>query len=122
MPRRRRGLIHHAFPDETLVYDLASDRAHRLDAAASLVFSLCDGDATAVEMAGVVAGKLAVEDAVGLVERALDQLAKARLVDGWSRPRRRPGERGKTLPLVSAMPAPAAATAALYAAPRRRKA
>jgi hypothetical protein len=37
--KRRKGLVVHALPDETLVYDLENDRALCLNRTAALVFS-----------------------------------------------------------------------------------
>jgi hypothetical protein len=121
-PRCRKGLITHSFPDETLVYDLRNDRAMCLNAAASLVFSLCDGETDPSRMADVVEKQLGVADGAAVVELALEQLVKARLVERWKPTRRRiKRELAAVRPAVSPMPAPTGQSAAIYVTQRRRK-
>lgn len=71
---RTTELVVEELGDEVLVYDLASDEAHCLGAAAARVWHACDGDTT-------VAG---LESALGLdteaVDRALEDLERCALL------------------------------------------
>ena len=74
-PRARHlGLIVQDLPDEVLVYDLDSHKAHCLNRTAALVWQRCDGKATTAEIAAALGVK---EEVVWL---ALDQLAHAKLM------------------------------------------
>jgi coenzyme PQQ synthesis protein D (PqqD) len=59
---RSEGLVVEAVGDEVLVYDLGSDEAHSLDAAAASIWRACDG-------AGTVSG---ISARVGLSEAAVE--------------------------------------------------
>jgi hypothetical protein len=69
-------------PDEVLVYDLKSHKAHCLNKTAAFIWQHCDGQTTVVQMA-----KLLEQDAGSPVDEeviwyALDKLDKAELLDG----------------------------------------
>jgi hypothetical protein len=125
--KRSRGLIVHALPDETLVYDLSGDQAMCLNATAALVFAMCDGRTTPEAMAKSLARRLDVADAAPLVTAALDELAKAKLLEGKAArkgakiPRRallkKAGIAAALAPAVFAILAPTAASAASYILP-----
>ncbi|HET9531638.1 MAG TPA: PqqD family protein [Blastocatellia bacterium] len=88
---RKDGLVVKELPGEVLVYDLERHKAHCLNQTAMLVWSQCDGRATVTDMIEAVqaeSGLLVDEDVVWL---ALDQLDKARLLQGRiSRPSEKP--------------------------------
>jgi hypothetical protein len=69
--------------DETLVYDRASDRAHCLDRAASLVFVRCDGATSREGLARTLAKDLGLTGSVesGLVALAVARLGEAGLLE-----------------------------------------
>lgn len=86
-PRARTTeLLIEELEDELLVYDLAADRAHRLNATAATVFRHADGERTVAELVDVLAeqaevGVLADED---LVLITLDGLVEAGLVEDYT--------------------------------------
>ena len=85
MPKARKDrLIIKELLDETLVYDLDTDKAHCLNAAASLVWKRCNGSRNASEIAHSLRGSLG-SSSVGADERvvwfALAQLDKFNLLE-----------------------------------------
>lgn len=127
-PMRSPRLIVRALDDETLVYDLARDRAHRLDPLASLVFSLADGTRTAGEIAAGVEARFPTGSPELVVEYTLDRLEAAHLVEPVRRasPRARMSRRrllaligsgAAQLPVVTSLVAPTALQAASYLTP-----
>lgn len=52
---RRKALVVEHLGDETLVYDLQSHQAHRLDAIAAAVWRRCDGKASPEDIAAAIA-------------------------------------------------------------------
>jgi len=66
--------------DELIVYDQAHDQAHCLNQTAMLVWELCDGQTTVLEMTVALKKKLHVPPDERLVWSALDQLDKAHLL------------------------------------------
>lgn len=88
---RHSGLVIQQMPDEVLVYDMDSNKAHCLNGSAALVWRSCDGTksigdiAHAIESSG--AGKV-TEDFVWL---AIDQLNERNLLIG-NAPARFPGQ------------------------------
>jgi Coenzyme PQQ synthesis protein D (PqqD) len=82
LPKARKDkLIIKELPDETLVYDLESDKAHCLNATAARVWKHCDGNRTITELTALLAAgtKSTVPDEV--VWLALDQLEKFDLLE-----------------------------------------
>lgn len=69
-----------ALPDETLVYDHQRHKAHCLNATAALVWQHCDGRTSADALAGLVAERLGVGQAVEVVGLALEQLGRRHLL------------------------------------------
>lgn len=124
--KRRRGLVVHELPDETLIYDLNEDRALALNPTAALVFAHCDGETTVARLSELVRDRFAVAAGEPLVELALDQLLRAHLLEGEPRTRaraakiprrallRKAGVAAALLPTVFALLAPTAASAASY--------
>src|SRR5438045_66180 len=81
-PQRINALTR-AFYDDLLVYDAQSHRAHSLNKTAAAVWSQCNGDATAPEIARRLESTLQSGSAEALVEMAIGKLRRAGLlVDG----------------------------------------
>lgn len=78
-------LVVHQLPDELLIYDLKSHKAYCLNAAAAVVWNLCDGSQTTSELATKLAtkSKNKAADAANeaLVNLALDELEKFNLLE-----------------------------------------
>lgn len=78
---RKNGLVVQEVPDEVLVYDLDSNKAHCLNRSAAIVWKSCDGNNTVSEIARLVeaqAGGKVTEDFVWL---AIDQLSENNLLE-----------------------------------------
>ncbi len=78
---RKSGLVVQEVPDEVLVYDLDSNKAHCLNQTASLVWKSCDGKTSVPEIADFVGkqtGKHVPDDVVWL---AIDQLSENDLLE-----------------------------------------
>jgi plasmid maintenance system antidote protein VapI len=78
---RRDGLVVRELPDEVLVYDLESHKAHCLNSTAAAVWRLCDGETTVADMAFRLArevGEPVDEDVVWL---ALEDLSRLELLE-----------------------------------------
>jgi hypothetical protein len=78
---RKSGLVVQEMPDEVLVYDLESNKAHCLNQSAALIWRSCDGDNSVSEIAKLVeaqAGGKVTEDFVWL---AIDQLSENNLLE-----------------------------------------
>jgi len=67
---RQNGIVVQEMPDEVLVYDLDSNKAHCLNQSAALVWKSCDGSNTVADIVKQFDGKV-TEDFVWL---AIDQL------------------------------------------------
>ena len=81
-PRARRTrLIVRRLPDETLIYDSDSSRAHCLGPVAAAVWRHCDGRSSASRIASAVRKETGVEVGEAAVMVALDRLAEARLLE-----------------------------------------
>lgn len=125
MPRARRdNLVIEELADETLVYDLLSNKAHCLNRTASRVFRHCDGRTSLASVTKMLQGevdKRLTRDAVLL---AIDRLEKSGLLQepvqsgNREQPTRREVIRklgwaaAVSLPLVTSIVAPTAASAA----------
>jgi hypothetical protein len=80
-PRARRvGLIVHELPQETLLYDPRTQRAHYLGRAAALVWSRCDGRTSVAEMAETLRREMNMPADECLVGAALEQLRRVELL------------------------------------------
>lgn len=125
-PRARKDdLVTRDLPDEVLVYDLKTHKAHCLNHTAALVWKYCDGKnsvTSIAELMALEAGTAVDEEAVWL---ALERLGKASLLEervvssaGSSRVSRRETMRrlglgfAVSVPVVMSIIAPAAAAAA----------
>jgi hypothetical protein len=82
LPRARvDNLVVREMPDETLVYDLKTHKAHCLNQAATLTWKHCDGKITVADMTSILSVELKIqvdEDAVWL---ALGKLGRAHLLE-----------------------------------------
>ena len=78
---RQSGLVVQEVPDEVLVYDLESNKAHCLNQSAAMIWKSCDGNNSVSEIAKLVenqAGGKVTEDFVWL---AIDQLSENNLLE-----------------------------------------
>ncbi|MEO8649030.1 MAG: PqqD family protein [Acidobacteriota bacterium] len=78
---RKSGLVVQEVPDEILVYDLDSNKAHCLNQTAAIVWKSCDGKNSVSDIAKLVeteAGSKVSEDFVWL---AIDQLSENNLLE-----------------------------------------
>jgi hypothetical protein len=79
---RKSGLVVQEVPDEVLVYDLETNKAHCLNQSAAIIWKSCDGNTSISEIAKLVesqAGGKVTEDFVWL---AIDQLSENNLLEG----------------------------------------
>jgi hypothetical protein len=84
-PRARTTeLLIEELEDELLVYDLAADKAHRLNATAATVFRNADGTRTIDDLVDTLAGLVGVLADEDLVLNTLDELVEARLVEDYT--------------------------------------
>ena len=126
LPRTRtKDLVVEKLDDETLVYDLRNNKAHCLNSTASQVWICCDGKTDVAGIARKVTAKIGQPVNPDVVQLALQNLAKAHLLDenavagshsGRVTRRELIKTIGKTaaitLPLVTSIVAPEAAQAA----------
>ncbi len=77
---RTEGIVTQEMPDEVLVYDLVSNKAHCLNSTAGMIWKSCDGRSTTAEIRAVVekeTGKSVSDDVILL---AVDQLRSTNLL------------------------------------------
>jgi hypothetical protein len=72
---RRSDLIIEELPDEVLVYDLTTDKAHCLNQTAALIWKHCDGQKSADDIARSVAGQLKTPISKEVVKLGLEELS-----------------------------------------------
>lgn len=81
LPKARKDkLIIKELPDETLVYDLESDKAHCLNNTSGLVWKNCDGTNTIGQLARLIEGEVGGKVSNDVVWLALDQLEEFKLL------------------------------------------
>jgi hypothetical protein len=83
---RKSGLVVQEVPDEVLVYDLETNKAHCLNKSAAMIWRSCDGNNSVSEIAELVetqAGGKVTEDFVWL---AIDQLSENNLLESQIAP------------------------------------
>jgi len=78
---RTEKLIIKELPDETLVYDLETDKAHCLNQTAALIWKSCDGNQGVDEIGESVERQLGLKVNPDVVWLALSQLEKFRLLE-----------------------------------------
>ena len=79
---RKSGLVVQDVPDEVLIFDLESNKAHCLNLTAGTVWKSCDGKTSVREIASILekqSGKVVSDDLVWL---AIDQLRENSLLEG----------------------------------------
>jgi PqqD family protein of HPr-rel-A system len=88
-PRARDGLTVLELDAEAVVYDEDTGNLHHLNPTASVVFSLCDGTATAKELSADLADAygMPAEEVEVQVRRLLRQLKRAGLLESIGGPR-----------------------------------
>ena len=74
------GLLVERSGDELLVHRESTDEAHALNETAAIVFDLCDGATSQVEMAAEVARRTGLPADENIVDLALAELLDAGLV------------------------------------------
>lgn len=77
---RKEGLVIHELPDEVLIYDLETDRAHCLNQTAAFVWQRCDGRRKPSEIARELSSQVSAQLDDQIVWMALDQLAHNQLL------------------------------------------
>ncbi|MDH3493386.1 MAG: PqqD family protein [Acidobacteriota bacterium] len=80
---RRNGIVVQDLQEETLVYDLESNKAFCLNETSALIWKACDGTRTVSEITDHVNRDLDDSANGALVEFALDQLLKEGLIEGY---------------------------------------
>ncbi|MBC8031431.1 MAG: PqqD family protein [Pyrinomonadaceae bacterium] len=120
---RREGLIVEELPDEVLVYDLNTDKAHCLNKTAALIWKNCDGKKAEGDIAAVLQRELKSPIPNQVVTLGLEELAGFGLLkEVAAGPRREHLSRRRliqnlgltaalALPLIVSISAPAAAQA-----------
>ena len=83
MPKARKDrLIIKELPDETLVYDLDTDKAHCLNEMASIVWKNCDGISTVQEVTAFLSERYQSAVDEQIIALALDKLRRFNLLEG----------------------------------------
>lgn len=78
---RKSGLVVQEVPDEVLVFDLESNKAHCLNRTASLVWKSCDGKTSVTNIADFVGKQTGEKVSDDVVWLAIDQLSENRLLE-----------------------------------------
>jgi hypothetical protein len=83
-PRARESqLLVEQLDDELLVYDLAADRAHRLNETAAAIFRHADGSRSIADLVDMLSDEVGVLADKDLVLITLDSLAAASLIEDY---------------------------------------
>jgi hypothetical protein len=83
---RRDNVLVERLDGETIVYDLAADKAHLLNRAAALVWERCDGDVSVAELAEAIRSETGLPADDEVVHLALRQLQQANLLQDAAGP------------------------------------
>ena len=78
---RREGLVIQEMPDEVLVYDTNTNKAHCLNKTAAFVWKSCDGSHSINDIAGLMEKEFGANVPDDLVWLAIDQLGKDDLLE-----------------------------------------
>jgi hypothetical protein len=78
---RKTGLVVQEVPNEVLVYDLETNKAHCLNSTASIVWKACDGTNSVTDIASIVASESGAKISDDLVWLAIDQLNENSLLE-----------------------------------------
>ena len=84
---RQKGLVVQEMPDEVLVYDLDSNKAHCLNQSAALVWKSCDGNNSVADIMREFETNGGGKVSEDLVWLAIDQLNEKGLLEGDIAPR-----------------------------------
>ena len=79
---RSKNLLVEELAEETLVYDLETNKASSLNPTAAMVWRHCDGKTDSAEVARLVAARFNAPESEDLVTLAVGRLAKAGLLEG----------------------------------------
>ena len=79
---RKSGLVIQEVPDEVLVFDLESNKAHCLNNTAAMVWRSCDGKMSVPEIAKLIGNQTGKNVGDDLVWLAIDQLDENQLLEG----------------------------------------
>ena len=82
---RRDNIVVQELENETLIYDLNENRAFCLNETSALIWQLCDGSNSIVDISDELSKKLKINIEIDFVSLALDQLERDGLLDGKSR-------------------------------------
>jgi hypothetical protein len=85
---RKDKFIIKELPDETLVYDLNTDKAYCLNKTAALVWKSCDGKTKAADIAALLGTELHAIVPEDLVSLAINELRRDDLLEKQYEPRR----------------------------------
>jgi hypothetical protein len=78
---RKQGLVVQEMPDEVLIYDLDTNKAHCLNQTAAFVWKSCDGKNTVKTITGLMQKEFAQKVDEDMVWLAIDQLSKESLLE-----------------------------------------
>ncbi|MGH9947140.1 MAG: PqqD family protein [Pyrinomonadaceae bacterium] len=78
---RKTGLVVQEVPDEVLVFDLDTNKAHCLNETAAMVWKSCDGKTSIPEIAKIVADQTGKGVSDDLIWLAIDQLSENSLLE-----------------------------------------
>ena len=78
---RKDGLVIQEMPDEVLVYDLNTDKAHCLNQTSAFVWKSCNGDNTINDIAELFENHSGTEINKDLIWLAIDQLSEKELLE-----------------------------------------
>lgn len=78
---RKAGLVVQEVPEEVLVYDLDTNKAHCLNQTAAMVWKACDGKTSVSEIAALIAEQSGNQVNDDLIWLAIDQLNENRLLE-----------------------------------------
>ncbi|MEP7076929.1 MAG: PqqD family protein [Acidobacteriota bacterium] len=78
---RKTGLVVQDMPDEVLVYDLDSNKAHCLNKSAAFVWKSCDGTKTVPDIVNLFASEAGEKVSEDFVWVAIDQLSENSLLE-----------------------------------------
>lgn len=119
---RKEGLVIQEMPEEILVFDMETNKAHCLNETAAFVWKACDGNRSVAEITRLFGRETAKPVDEDLIWLAIDQLNENRLLEqnvraNFDGPTRREAIRKiglaavVALPIVSSLVAPTAALA-----------
>ena len=78
---RTNGLVVQDVPNEVLVYDLESNKAHCLNQTAAMVWKACDGNTSVSDIARLIGSQTGEKVSDDLVWLAIDQLQENSLLE-----------------------------------------